>query len=301
MCARVFSFPKTHTTFIDTTNHACYNLLCSLSETRFYLMKLPTTKSRYTIEALARGLDVLSLFSAERPSLPFNAIVDALGLNKSTAFRILATLEQHGYLELDPSTRRYRPGLGVLRLGFAALSGLDVRQVARPHLERLTSDLDETASLAVLEHLDIVYIDRVRNRAIVGVMLGVGSHLPAHAASLGKVLLAGLPEAELHRRLEATPLARFTTHTLADRDTLLAELGEIRQRGYAVSEQELAVGLRGVAAPIRDSSGQVVAAINVSGSVATISPERIEAEVVPAVLAAARRISEALGASEHHQ
>src|SRR5918912_3144213 len=101
-----------------------------------------TTKSRYTIEALARGLEVLALFTAERPALPFNAIVEALGLSKSTVFRILATLEQLGYLEHDPATRRYRPGLKVFQLGFAALAGLELQQVARPHLERLALDVD---------------------------------------------------------------------------------------------------------------------------------------------------------------
>src|SRR5262245_13643420 len=144
-------------------------------------------QDRYTIEALARGLEVLALFSAERTALTLTEIVAALKLTKSTAFRVVATLEQQGFLEHDAATRRYRPGLAVLQLGFAALSGLEVRQVTRPHLERLADDLGETASLAVLDRdgRDIIYVDRVRNRAIVGVVLGVGSRVPAHAASLG--------------------------------------------------------------------------------------------------------------------
>lgn len=252
-------------------------------------------KSRYTIEALARGLEVLALFTAARPALTFNEIVGALDLSKSTAFRILATLEQLGYLEHDPAARRYRPGLKVFQLGFAALAGLEIQQVARPQLERLAQQLDETASMAVLEDLDIIYIDRIRNRAIVGVVLGVGSRLPAHSASLGKMLLASLPEPELHGRLAHAALAPLTVHTIADRTALLAELAEIRQRGYAISDQELAIGLRGVAAPIHDSHGRAVAAINVSGPTSTISRERLERELLPAVLATAERISLALG------
>lgn len=260
-------------------------------------MKLtePTTKSRYTIEALARGLEVLALFTAARPALSFNEIAEALGLSKSTAFRILATLEQLGYLEHDPAARRYRPGLKVFQLGFAALAGLEIQQVARPQLERLAQQLDETASMAVLEGLDIIYIDRIRNRAIVGVVLGVGSRLPAHTASLGKVLLAELAEPELLARLSRATLAPLTEHTIADRATLLAELAEIRRRGYALSDQELAVGLRGVAAPIRDNARRAVAAINVSGPTSTISRERLEHEIAPAVVAAATHISQALG------
>jgi IclR family pca regulon transcriptional regulator len=260
-------------------------------------MKLsePTTKSRYTIEALARGLEVLGLFTAERPALPLSEIVEALGLSKSTAFRILATLEQLGFLEHDPATRRYRPGLKVFQLGFAALAGLDIQQIARPHLERLALELDETASMAVLEGADIVYVERIRNRAIVGVMLGVGSHLPAHSASLGKVLLADLPVPELTERLSRANLARMTDHTIVDRAALLAELAEIRRRGYAISDQELAVGLRAVAAPVRDRSGRAVAAISISGPTATISSARLEQAIAPAVVAAAQRISQALG------
>lgn len=255
----------------------------------------PTTKSRYTIEALARGLEVLALFTAARPALSFNEIVGALDLSKSTAFRILATLEQLGYLEHDPAARRYRPGLKVFQLGFAALAGLEIQQVARPQLERLAQQLDETASMAVLEDLDIIYVDRIRNRAIVGVVLGVGSRLPAYSASLGKVLLAGLPEPELRERLARATLAPITAHTIVSRDALLAELAEIRRRGYAISDQELAIGLRGVAAPIRDGQGRAVAAINISGPTSTISPERLERELLPAVLATAERISLALG------
>ncbi len=255
----------------------------------------PTTKSRYTIEALARGLEVLTLFTAARPALSFHEIVAELGLPKSSVFRIISTLEQQGYLEHDAEKRRYRPGLKVFQLGFAALASLELPQLARPQLEWLAQRLDETVSLAVLERLDIIYIDRVRNRAIVGLVLGVGSRLPAHSTSLGKVLLAELPEAELAARLSQAELARTTEHTIGDRQALLAELAAIRARGYAVSDQELAVGLRGVAAPIRDHTRRAVAAINASGPAATISRARLERELAPAVVATADRISRALG------
>jgi IclR family pca regulon transcriptional regulator len=253
-------------------------------------------QDRYTIEALARGLELLALFSAERPALTLSEIVAALGMSKSTVFRAVATLEGQGYLEQDPATRRYRPGLAVLQLGFAALSGLEVRQVARPHLERLADDLGETASLAVLDRdgRDIIYVDRVRNRAIVGVVLGVGSRVPAHAASLGKALLADHSDAELEAWLAAAPPRTFTEHTLGPR-RLLADLAEVRRRGFAMSDQELAAGLRGAAAPIRDMSGRAVAAISVSGPSGSLTLERLEAEVGPTVAAAAARISRALG------
>jgi IclR family pca regulon transcriptional regulator len=174
---------------------------------------------------------------------------------------------------------------------------MEIRQIARPQLERLAEQLAETASLAVLDRdgRDIVYIDRVRNRAIVGVMLGVGSRVPAHTTSLGKALLADLSDAALVTWLAAAPPRALTEQTLTSREALLADLAATRARGYALSDQELALGLRGAAAAIRDGSGIAIAAISVSGPAATLTIERIEQVVGPAVVAAAAQISRALG------
>ena len=257
-----------------------------------------TSKPRYGIQALARGLEILTLFTSESPSLSLTEIVATLELNKSTAFRVLSTLEALGYLERDPATRRYSPGLEVLQLGFTALNGLEVGQVARPYLERLAQGVDETASLGVLDSMRIIYVDRIRNRAIVGVVISIGSHVPAHCTSLGKVLLADLPPDELNCRLADADLTAFTSHTITDQRALLGELTLVRQRGYATCDEELAVGLRAVAAPIRNTTQKAVAAINVSGPVTTISRERLKAEIIPAVVKTAAQISLALGCSQ---
>ncbi len=255
----------------------------------------PRRESRYNIEALSRGLEVLELFTFERPSLTLTEIVEALRSNKSTVFRVLSTLETKGYLDHDPVTRRYQPAIKVLQLGFRAINSLEVRQVARPYLERLAQEMEETVSLAILDGTNMVYIDRVRNRAIVGVVLDIGSRLPAHSTSLGKVLLAGLPPDDLQDLLEGMDFIKCTSFTIADREALLAELAKVRNNGYAVCDGELAVGLKAVAAPIRDSSMKTVAAVNVSGAEPTISMERIEKEIAPALKATAERISLALG------
>jgi IclR family pca regulon transcriptional regulator len=251
--------------------------------------------SQYEIEALVRGLDVLKLFTQERPRWSLSEIVDALDISKSTAFRVLATLESSGYLERDSHSRQYRPGVNVLELGFVALSGLEVRQVAHPYLERLAQELNETSSLAVREGTDIVYIDRVRNRAIVGILLGVGSRAPGHCTGLGKVLLAELEPEELDAMIGDRPLQRFTPRTIVDKARLRADLKRVRQRGFATNDEEFVVGLRTVAAPIRDRTGKAVAAIGVSGPVVSISRERMLKELGPAARAAAGDISRELG------
>lgn len=253
-------------------------------------------ESSYVIESLQRGLHVLSLFNRERSALTLTEIVEATGLNKSTAFRVVNTLDSSGYLERDPDTRQYRPGLKVLQLGFSAISSLEFRQLARPYLRKLSEATGETTSLGVLDDLEVVYVDRIRSRQIiVGVVLGIGSRIPANCASMGKVLLAYLPPAELAQRIGQTPLTPCTPNSQVDLSILEAELIEVRQQRYATNDEELEIGLRAVAAPIWDDNQQVVAAINVSGSVRTISTERLLSELMPQVRDTAERISLALG------
>lgn len=255
----------------------------------------PLTKSRYNIEALARGLEILSLFSAERPSLSLSQIVDLLQLNKSTAYRVLSTLEAMQYLEQDQATRQYRPGLKVLQLGFTAINTLEIRQIAHPYLEKLSQDVGETVSLAVLDGFRTIYVDRIRNQSIVGVVLGVGSSLSAHCTALGKVLLAGLPVKDLNQLLASNELNVYTPKTLGTKKSLLAALDEIRQQGYAIDNEELASGLRAVAAPIRDISRRTIAAANVTGTTLHITDERIQEEIIPALIDTTSQISSVLG------
>jgi IclR family pca regulon transcriptional regulator len=188
---------------------------------------------------------VLSLFNRESPALSLTDIVEAAVMNKSTAFRVVSTLESAGYLERDPGTKKYRPGLKVLQLGFTAISSLEFRQIARPFLSRLSRETGETASMGVLDDLEVVYVDRVRTqRTIVGVILGLGSRIPAHCASMGKVLLASIPKEELHQRLQAVKLNPCTPNTLVDLNQIEEELDKVRIQGYATNQEELEIGLR---------------------------------------------------------
>lgn len=252
-------------------------------------------KSRYNIEALVRGLEILSLFSAERPSLSLSQIVELLQLNKSTAYRVLSTLECVGYLEQDKTTRHYRPGLKVLQLGFTAIHTLELRQIARPYLEKLSQELGETVSLAALDGFRTIYVDRIRNQSIVGVVLGVGSSLPAHCTALGKILLADLPADELNHLLGAHELNAYTPKTLTTKKSLVAELQKIRAQGYAIDDEELASALRAAAAPVRDLSKRTIAAVNVTGTTLRITHERLHDEIIPALINTTHHISTALG------
>ena len=252
--------------------------------------------SRYFIEALHRGLRILEVFSEERPRLTLAEIVEVAGLDKSTAFRIVYTLESLGYLERDPASKRYRPGLKVLNLGYTALNSLDVAQLARPYLKELSEKTDEATNMALRDGAEIVYVVRISPMQIVNVNLRVGSRLPAHCTSMGKALLADLSREALRDLLGEGPYEALTPKTITEPDALMAELDRVKQQGYAVSDEELVIGARSLAAPIRQTDGEVKAAINVSVSSARLSRQEMEDGFAEAVVETAQRISQAMGA-----
>jgi IclR family pca regulon transcriptional regulator len=252
--------------------------------------------SRYYIEALGRGLQILEAFSSTSPGLTLTEIAASVGMGKSTAYRFVHTLEQLGYLVRDPETRRYRPGVKVLRLGFTALSGLGLRQIAQPYLKALSAQTGETSNMTVRDGAEVVYIARYSTQQIIAINLSVGSRLPVYCTSMGKAQLIDLAADDLRALLGEGPYPALGPNTLTTLGALLAELERVRQQGYAVNDEELAAGMRSVAAPVRNSDGEIVAAINVSVPGARVSRQELETVLAPLVVDAARHIGLAVGA-----
>jgi IclR family pca regulon transcriptional regulator len=251
---------------------------------------------RYYIEALGRGLHILEAFTEQAPSLSLTEISSKVGLDKSTVFRFVYTLEKLGYLARDPDTKRYRPGLKVLRLGFASINSLDLRQIAQPYLKALAAQTGETTNMTVRDGAEVVYIARNKTRQIININLQVGSRLPVYCTSMGKAQLIDRSRVELHRLLGAGPYPVMGPNTITTLDDLVAELDRVRQQGYAINDEELAAGLRSAAAPIRNAEGEIVGAINVSVPSARVSRQELEARLAPLVRSAALEICQALGA-----
>lgn len=254
------------------------------------------TKKKYHIEALERGLGVLEVFSRESPSLSMTEIAERAGLTKSTAFRVAHTLEELGYLRRDPETKRYRPGIKVLRLGFSAFNSLEMGQVAQPYLKALSAQCGETTNMTVRDERDIVYVLRNKTQQILSVDLHLGSRLPAYCTSMGKAQLIDLNRRQLRQLLGDEPYERRGPNTLTTLDALCTELEQVRRRGYAINDEELAAGLRAVAAPIRGRTGRIVAAINISVPSVRVSVEDLEERLAPLVVDTANQISLTLGA-----
>ena len=250
-------------------------------------------------QSLERGLAILSAFRSGRPLVGVSELAREVGLSRSTAHRYIATLAELGYLDQDASTRKYRLGPRVLDLGFSAINSMGLREVAVPHLQALSDETGHTVNMAVLDGADIVYIERCRTsqrgQRDIDLNLHIGSRLPAYCTSMGKVLLAGLPEEEQRAVLSRVDFTQRGPNTLVAREALLQELRRVQQSGLAVNNEELAYGLRSIAAPIRSQPGDVVAAINLAVHRSMVSLDALVARLGPPLRRAADAISARLG------
>jgi IclR family transcriptional regulator, pca regulon regulatory protein len=242
------------------------------------------------IEAIARGLDVIRAFGPERPVMALSEVAAATGLARPTARRILLTLESLGYVRSD-GAGGFALTPRVLELGTAYVQSLGLWDVARPHLERLVARTGESSSVAQLDGSDIVYVARVAVPKIIALAVSIGTRFPAPATSLGKVLLAGLEPDELDEVLAQPSRAGVTARWQPSREEIDAVLRDVRAKGWALTDEQLAPGIRSVAAPLRDGAGRVVAALNVNVHAAETPVERLVGEHLPRLLAAAGEIS----------
>lgn len=240
------------------------------------------------VQSLERGLKVITAFGPEAPDQTLSDVARATGLTRAATRRFLLTLADLGYVRTDG--KRFSLTPRVLELGYAYLSSLPLPGLAEPHLERLVQETHESSSMSVLDGDDIVYIVRVPTSRIMAVAINVGTRFPAFATSMGRVLLAGLDDRTLDARLKTVKLTGFTEHTVTDIDELRAKLLEVRAQGYALVDQELELGLRSLAAPVRNRQGRVVAAVNVSSHVSRLTKERARREFLPLLLGTVGRI-----------
>ena len=241
------------------------------------------------IEALARGLDVIRAFQPLRPVMSLSDVATATGLARPTARRILLTLVELGYVRQDGGGFALTPR--VLDLGVAYVRSMGLWDVARPHMERLVARTNESSSIAQLDGADIVYVARVAVPKLVTLAVQIGTRFPALQTSLGKVQLAALSTDELAAVLAQPSRSGIVPRwqpTVAERD---AELRDVRARGWALTDEQLAPGIRSVAAPLRDGTGRVIAGLNVNCHAAETSVDRLVAEYLPLLLQVAGEIS----------
>ncbi|MBB2777630.1 UNVERIFIED_ORG: IclR family pca regulon transcriptional regulator [Comamonas terrigena] len=242
------------------------------------------------VQSFARGLEVIRSFSADRPVQTLSEVAAQTGLTRAGARRILLTLQTLGYV-VCADGKHFELTPRILDLGFAYLSSQPLWNLAMPAMETLSETVQESCSAGVLDGLEVVYVVRVHAHKIMSTNLGVGSRLPAFWTSMGRVLLAGLPQPQLLALLANCPREPFTRYTLTEDADLLAAIEAVRRQGWALINQELEEGLISVAAPLHNAQGQCVGAINVSGQANRTNAQEMQARIVPHLLRAAQTIS----------
>lgn len=252
----------------------------------------PTPGDGY-VQSFARGLEVIRSFSAQAPQQTLTEVAARAGLTRAGARRILLTLQTLGYVESDGKLFTLTPR--ILDLGFAYLSSMPIWNLAEPVMEGLVAQVKESCSAAALDGSDIVYVLRVPTHKIMSISLGVGSRLPAYCTSLGRMLLAGLPEDQARERLDAAKRGALTRHTVTDIDALMAKVAQARRQGWCLVNQELEEGLISMAAPIINRSGRTVAALNISGQANRTNAKAMQETMLPPLQEAAHQISALLG------
>lgn len=246
------------------------------------------------VKSLAKGLAVIQAFNADRPAMTLSEVAGHTQTPRATARRFLHTLVSLGYARQEGGTFCLTPK--VLDLGYAYLSSQGMWDVALPIMKQLGDQVHESCSAAVLDGFEIVYVARtVSSKRLMSIQIEVGSRLPAIATSMGRVLLADLPDKRLDEFLKRTPTPKLTDHTIVSRPALRRTVLQVRAQGWALVDQELEQGLRSIAVPIRDRLGRATASLNVSTHTSAVSLDDIHDRILPALQACAAKITEAVG------
>lgn len=249
----------------------------------------------YLIQSVSQALNILEQFQEEIDELSFNDFRNNLQLHKRSTTRLIATLEHRNYLELNKTTNRYRLGIMTLQLGQSVTKKMKLHNQSMPILKSLTEICNETSYIGVLKGSNVVYLDTVESSLPVRIVPSVGTMLPVHCTAAGKVLLANIIEMEQRRTISLSDIRQYTPNTITDLEHLIKQLESITMQGYALEDEEMDPGVRGVAAPIRDYTRHVVGALSISGPVTRFSDARIQNELVPMVKQAAEELSMRIG------
>lgn len=249
---------------------------------------------RRKIGSVQRAVDILNLFNSQTPQLGITEIAQALNLHKSTASGLITTLEANGYLDQDSATRKYQLGLKLVERSSLVLNQIEVRKVALPLLEQLRDKCGESVNLAIRDGVDVVYVERVRSLRSLGTREEIGKRASIHCTALGKAMTAWLPPGELKQLVSRCDLYPLTQNTITDREQLILELERTRERGFAIDDEEIEMGVRCVASPIFNHVGRPFAGVSVSAPVTRMPIDGVSA-VAEIVLDTAKSISTRLG------
>jgi IclR family pca regulon transcriptional regulator len=259
----------------------------------------PAPRSSDHVQSLARGLAVIRAFSCRSPDLTLTEVAATAKLHRATARRFLLTLAQLGYVNINVAGRTFSLATKALELGYSYLSSLTLPEVAEPHLQHLVHEVHESSSVAVFDRGEVIYVARVATERIMSVFINIGTRFPAHLTSMGRVLLGSLTNEEIEAYLASANCSKRTPYTITDPNRLRKEIQKARSQVYALVDQELEVGLRSIAVPISNPSGNVIAAINISTHISRTSVAAMRKVLLPRLMTTRRSIEGDLASFVH--
>ena len=248
----------------------------------------------YKVKSVDRALHLIEIMAEEKKELELTELCKKTHINTTTLYRLLQTLQSRGFVAQNAHTGRYRLGLKILELGQAVSEQIQLRRIVLPFLQELMEKTGETANLVTLDEGEAIYMEKVESPASLRTFHRIGTQAPAHATGVGKVLLAALPSEKVTEIIKRKGLSKLTENTITSPENLQKELEKIRENGFAMDNEECEVGAKCIAAPIRDYTNQVVAAVSVSGPSARLSEEGLN-ELVGVVKETASKISQKIG------
>ena len=239
------------------------------------LSEVTNVERENMVKSVSRALDIIRLVSEKKGGLGVTEIANQMDINKSSVFRILSTLAQYGYIEQDPETGRYKLGYAFLAISSKLLDSIDLRSEARPCLLELEKETNEVIHLVVYDQGEVVYIEKLEGNETLRMHSKVGKRAPMHCTSVGKAILANLPEKEVEDILAKRGLPKHTDKTITDAEAMKQELAMVRQKGYALDNEENEPGITCIAVPVFDHLGKACAAISISGPTIRMTEERL--------------------------
>lgn len=252
------------------------------------------------VKSVSRALDIIHLVGMKKGGLGVTEIAKQIDINKSSVYRILSTLAQYGYIEQDEVTGRYKLGYKFLEISSKLLDSIDLRTEARPFLQELENETNEVIHLVVYDQGEVVYIEKLEGNETLRMHSKVGKRAPMHCTSVGKAIMAHQPSGIVHEIVDRKGLPMHTEKTISDKDTLFQELVKVKQEGYALDLEENENGITCIAVPIFDHSGNVTAAVSISGPTMRMSADRLE-QLKEEILRTGKLISSRLGYTKQNQ
>jgi IclR family KDG regulon transcriptional repressor len=252
------------------------------------------TETKHYVQSVERALEILRIMQVNCKDMGITELSRELNLSKSTVHRLITTLEAYGFVRQIVSSGKYRLGWGLFEIGNEVSKRYDLTLVSKPFLQKLSSEVDETVILAILDRIDTIYLDKAETNQAMRMEIQIGRRLPAYCTALGKVLLAGLSEDKIKEIYRGVDFIKYTGNTISTLENLLVEIESVRSKQYAIDDEEYSLGFRCIAAPIHDAKGNIVAGISLAGPASRLTMERF-IDLCPRIQDIALQFSAALG------